>query len=85
MSSSISHVPQAPPAPSQATAPQPKPQAAKTPPLPQDTVTISCAARSLAAQAVESRAQTIQEAANGDSQARRLLAKEAAAQQVTNK
>lgn len=85
MSSPVSHVTQAPAGQSQAAAPQSKAPAAKTQQLPVDTVKISSAAQSLAQEAVESRAQTIQEAAKGDSQARRLLAKENAAQPVAKK
>ncbi|HYL64247.1 MAG TPA: hypothetical protein VE077_16665 [Candidatus Methylomirabilis sp.] len=86
MRSPISHVTQAPAAQTQTAAPQPKAApAAKAQQLPTDTVNIRSAAQSLAAEAVESRAQTIQEAAKGDSQARRLLAKETAAQQVAKK
>lgn len=84
MSTTVSHVAQPPAAQPQAAASQPK-AAAKTQQLPTDTVHISSAAQSLAQEAVESRAQTIQEAAKGDGQANRLLAKEDAAQQVTKK
>lgn len=85
MSSPVSHVAQAPAAQTQAAAPQSKAPATKTQQLPVDTVKISSAAQSLAQEAVESRAQTIQEAAKGDSQARRLLARESAAQPVAKK
>jgi hypothetical protein len=53
---------------------QPAPQAA-----PADTVQISSAAQQLLKEAIETPAQTAQEAAGGDAQARRLLASEAAA------
>ena len=57
--------------PSQA-APQAKPQ-----PTPTDTVTIS-AAKQIVQESLENSAQTTREAASGDLQAKRLLAKEAA-------
>jgi hypothetical protein len=84
MSNTISDVTQTQAAQTQAVAPPPK-ATDKAQQLPADTVKISSAAQ-LAAEAVESRATTIQEAAKGDNQARRLLAKEdAAAQQVGKK
>ena len=55
-------------------APQPKPQSS---PTPADTVQISAAAKAVQ-EILETQAQTAKEAAGGDSQARRLLAKEAA-------
>jgi hypothetical protein len=62
--------------PQQAAQPQPQPAQAK-PPSPTDTVTLS-AAKQIAQESVETSAQTVREAAGGDAQARRLLAKEAA-------
>jgi hypothetical protein len=53
-------------------APQGKPQ-----PTPTDTVTIS-AAKQIVQESLENSAQTTREAASGDLQAKRLLAKEAA-------
>lgn len=44
-----------------------------------DTVNISSAAKAILQEVQENHAQTVQEANGGDSQARRLLAKEAAA------
>jgi hypothetical protein len=85
MSNTVSNVTQAPAVQTQTTAPQQKAPAAKSQQVPTDTVTISSTAQSLAQEAVETRAQTIQEAAKGDNQARRLLAKEASAEQVTKK
>ena len=61
----------------------PKPQVAAAAPRPvADTVKISAAAQALQ-EAVESPVQTAKEARAGDGQARRLLAKEAAAKVVT--
>jgi hypothetical protein len=54
-----------------------KAQPAAAQPLPTDTVQISAAAQALR-DATENPAQTAREAAGGDQQARRLLAKEAA-------
>lgn len=54
-----------------------KTQPAAARPLPTDTVQISAAAQALK-EATENPAQTAREAAGGDQQARRLLAKEAA-------
>jgi len=56
-------------------APQPKPQPAAAP---TDTVHISAAATSAMQEILETPAQTAKEAAGGDNQAKRLLAKEAA-------
>jgi hypothetical protein len=53
---------------------QAKPQAA-----PKDTVQISSAAKQILQESIETPAQTTKEAAGGDAQARRLLAREAAA------
>jgi len=50
---------------------------------PTDTVQISSASKAIVQEAQETHAQTIHEAAGGDSQARRLLAKEAAAANPT--
>ncbi|MBF0560088.1 MAG: hypothetical protein HQL08_15055 [Nitrospirae bacterium] len=47
-----------------------------------DTVTISSIAKAALDEATESHAESVKEAMNGDRQAQRLLAKEAAAQQV---
>lgn len=61
-----------------AAAPQPTATAqAKPQPAPTDTVHISAAAQ-LSKEAIETPAQTFKEAAGGDQQARRLLAREAA-------
>jgi hypothetical protein len=84
MSNSITTVTHAPPAqqPQAATqnvAVNSKPAASKPTPTPTDTVQISNAASAILQEAQENRAQTVQEANSGDSQARRLLAKEAAA------
>ena len=59
---------------------QSKPQQAPT-----DTVQISSAAKSALQEAMETRAQTLQEAARGDNQAQRLLARDAAAAEPTSK
>ena len=56
---------------------QPKPQ-----PVAADTVNISSAALAAFQEATETSVQTAKEAANGDRQAQRLLAKEAAAKAV---
>ena len=53
---------------------------AKPTPAPQDTVQISKAAQTAVQEARETRTQTTQEAAKGDRQAQKLLAKETAAQ-----
>jgi len=65
-----------------AAAPSPKPAPAKAPapsPAVNDTVQISNAARAMMQEAIETPVQTAKEAAKGDRQAQRLLAKEAAA------
>jgi len=49
---------------------------------PTDTVQVSSAAKAILQEVQENHAQTVQEAASGDSQAKRLLAKEAAAAYV---
>ena len=58
-------------------APQAKQQTAPT-----DTVTIS-AAKQIVQEAIETSSQTAREAANGDNQAKRLLAREAAQRAAT--
>jgi len=64
----------------QAAAPEAKPAATKAQQLPNDTVTISSAAKAAAQELTETHVQTAQEAARGDLQAKRLLARESAAQ-----
>jgi hypothetical protein len=69
-------------------APQASTAAVKTPPAQAaststDTVTISSSAKAILQEVQETHAQTVQEASGGDSQAKRALAKEAAAQQLT--
>jgi hypothetical protein len=64
-----------PPVQSKAATQQPAPS--KVQPAPVDTVQISAAAQALK-EAIENPAQTAKEAASGDIQAKRLLAKEAA-------
>jgi hypothetical protein len=59
-----------------AKAPDPRPQ-----PVPSETVQLSSAAQAALQEAVETQAQTAKEAGKGDLQAKRLLAKETAAQQ----
>jgi hypothetical protein len=63
------------PAPSQKQAPS---QAAVAPSAPKDTVQISTAAQTALQESKESQAQTAKEAAHGDRQAVKLLAKETA-------
>jgi hypothetical protein len=65
-------------APSQAPAPSPAPskKATSPPPMPQDSVHISNAAKAALQELTETRFQTAQEASRGDLQVRRLLAKE---------
>jgi hypothetical protein len=80
MSNPISSVTQAPPV-QTAAQPQtaaPKAAAPTTQQAPVDSVTISKSAQTIMQEVQETHAQTIQEANGGDSQARRLLAKEAA-------
>ena len=81
MSNPISSVTQAPPVQTAAQAPAAaaKPAAAPAQKTPTDTVTISNSAQTILQEAQETRAQTVKEASGGDSQARRLLAKETAA------
>lgn len=78
MSNPISSVTQAPPVQSAAQTPAAaaKPAAAPAQKTPTDTVAISNSAQTILQEARETRAQTVQEANGGDSQARRLLAKE---------
>jgi hypothetical protein len=64
------------PAAQSVTAPQ-QPAQSKPQPAPTDTVQISAAAQALK-EAIENPAQTAREAAGGDLQAKRLLAREAA-------
>jgi hypothetical protein len=78
MSSPVASVTQT-PATAQTIASQPKATAAKPQQTPTDTVTISAAGKTALQEAQETRFQTAQEAAKGDSQAKRLLAKETAA------
>ena len=74
---SATHVqPAAQPAAASQKAPQAKPQ-----PSPTDTVQISNAAKQIVQEAIETSSQTTREAANGDNQAKRLLAREAAQHQ----
>lgn len=61
------------------TAAQSKAPESKTPQTPTDTVQVSSAAKAILQEVQENHTQTVQEANGGDSQARRLLAKEAAA------
>ena len=59
--------------------------AAKTATTPTDTVQLSSAVQTPSQEIKETPAQTIQEAARGDNQARRLLAREEAAAYVNQK
>jgi len=68
-----------------AAAANPKAAVAKTTQTPTDTVQISTAGQTAAQEARETPAQTQQEAAKGDSQAKSLLAREAAAAYVPKK
>ena len=80
MSNTITNVTQAPAAVQLAAKPSaaaPRPAQTALQPVPTDTVQISAAAKTLQ-EAIETPAQTAKEAAGGDAQARRLLAKEAA-------
>ena len=81
MSNPISSVTQAPPVQSAAQAPpaNPKASASTTKQVPADTVTISNSAQTILQETQETHTQTAHEANGGDSQARRLLAKQAAA------
>lgn len=56
----------------------PAPVPARAQPTPTDTVQVSNAARQAVQETIETPAQTSKEAAGGDPQARRLLAREAA-------
>jgi hypothetical protein len=85
MSGPITSVTQTPVAP-EVTAPQPKAPEVKTAEvaskaLPKDTVAISNAAKAAVQEAMETVAQTTQEASKGDQQAQRVLAKLQAAKQ----
>jgi hypothetical protein len=86
MSSPVNSVTQAPAA-TEATATHLKTQApaAKAQQSSTDTVQISTAAQTLSQEVRETRAQTAQEAAKGDNQAKRLLAKEDVAAQLRQK
>jgi hypothetical protein len=81
MSAPISSVTQAQPV-DQNTATHPKPTESKSVQTPTDTVQVSSAAKAILQEVQENHAQTVQEAASGDNQAKRLLAKEAAAAYV---
>jgi hypothetical protein len=59
-----------------------KSAAVPTSPISKDTVQISTAAQTALKESQETRAQTAKEAAGGDRQAQRLLAKETAAKKV---
>ena len=80
MSNPISSVMQAPQVQSASQSPTaaPKAAASTTQQAPVDSVTISKSAQTIMQEVQETHAQTIQEANSGDSQARRLLANEAA-------
>jgi hypothetical protein len=60
----------------------PQSQTLSTTTAPVDTVQISTAAQQALHEALETQAQTVKEAANGDPQAHRLLIKEVAAQKA---
>ena len=81
MSNPISAVTQAQPVQNATQAPAAKQKASETKsqPTTADTVTISTSAKAILQEVLENHAQTVQEADSGDNQARRLLAKEAAA------
>jgi hypothetical protein len=81
MSNPISAVTQAQPVQKETQAPAAKQKASETKsqPTTADTVTISTSAKAILQEVQENHAQTVQEADSGDNQARRLLAKEAAA------
>lgn len=78
MSNQVTSVTQPQPAPQptdvRAKAPEPRPQ-----PAPSDSVQLSSAAQAALREAMETPTQTAKEAGTGDAQAKRLLAKEAAA------
>jgi hypothetical protein len=82
----VTHAPQAPQTQgaAQTTSVNSKASESKPQQTPTDTVSISNAAKSILQEAQENHAQTVQEANGGDSQARRLLAKEAAANITLN-
>jgi hypothetical protein len=75
--SDITSVTQTPPA-VQDTSVSQKPVESKPQPSVLDTVQISTSAKGMMQEAMESRAQTVQEASKGDMQAQRLQAREAA-------
>ena len=81
MSNPISAVTQAQPVQkaTPASAAKQKASETKSQPTTADTVTISTSAKAILQEVQENHAQTIQEADSGDNQARRLLAKQAAA------
>jgi hypothetical protein len=87
MSNPISAVAPAQPVQNATPAPAAKQKASETksPPTTADTVTISTSAKAILQEVQENHAQTVQEADSGDNQARRLLAKEAAAAASTPK
>jgi hypothetical protein len=81
MVSPISQASQPPAAPQAATAARQSPPQAKPQPAPADTVQLSqaaLAARAITQEVSETQAQTAKEAAAGDNQAKRLLARELA-------
>jgi hypothetical protein len=80
MSNQINNVTQARPVQSAAQAPATNQKASqsKSQQTPTDTVAISSSAKAILQEVQENHAQTVQEANGGDSQARRLLAREAA-------
>jgi hypothetical protein len=79
VSNPISAVTQAQPIQNATPAPAAKQKASQSQPTTADTVTISSSAKAILQEVQENHAQTVQEANSGDNQARRLLAKEAAA------
>jgi len=78
MISSVTSVPQTQPA-VQSTSANQKSAQSKPQATPKDTVQVSSAAMAALQESMETSAQTAKEARNGDGQAQRLLAKEAAA------
>ena len=87
MSNPINAITQAQPVQKETQAPAAKQKASETKsqPTTADTVTISTSAKAILQEVQENHAQTVQEADSGDNQARRLLAKEAAAAASTPK
>jgi hypothetical protein len=69
-------------APTGSTQKAPQSQTLSSTSSPNDTVQISTAAQQALQEALETQAQTLKEAANGDPQAHRLLIKEVAAQKA---